>query len=101
MTSPTAEYVAGNAVLTRVSCGFWMAVTVAVVGRRGHGAVAGLAVFVTEPASRSACVIVWLAVQVIEARGAKLAVARAGPVALSSATVNGPLSVTFPLLVTR
>ena len=39
--------------------------------------------------------------QVIESPTARLAVAGQVTVALSSATVNGPLSATFPLLVSR
>ena len=60
------------------------------------------ATLVTEPASRSAWVIVYDAVQVIDAPGARLAVAgQASSVALSSLTVNGPDNVTLPVLVTR
>src|SRR5512143_2131005 len=57
------------------------------------------ATFVTEPASRSACVIVYAAVQVTVAPGARLAAAGHVTVALSSVTENGPVSVTFPLFV--
>ena len=60
------------------------------------------ATLVTEPASRSAWVIVYDAVQVIDAPGARLAVAgQDSSVALSSLTVNGPDNVTLPELVTR
>src|ERR1019366_2563325 len=105
MTSPTALYVVGVAVLTIVSAGDWTAVTVLV----SVGEVPGVvpknpwadATLVTLPASSSAWVIVKLAVQVIEAPGARLAVAGQLTVALSSLTVNGPARVTFPLLVTR
>ena len=92
----------GVAVLTRVSAGFWIGdrpsrlsvfdVTVPLLA---------VAVFVSEPASRSAWVIVSEAVQVIEAPGARVAVAGQVAVAWSSATVNGPVSVTLPVLVTR
>jgi hypothetical protein len=51
------------------------------------------AVFVIEPASRSACVIVWLAVQVFDAKGA-MSPAGQVTVALSSLTVTGPVRVT-------
>ena len=61
-----------------------------------------LAVFVRLPASRSACVIVCVAVHVMDAPAVpSVAVAGQLAVALLSATVNGPLSVTLPLLVTR
>ena len=59
------------------------------------------AVFVTLPASRSAWVIVYDAVQVIEADGARVAVGGQVTVALLSVTVNGPLRVTLPEFVTR
>ena len=60
------------------------------------------AMLVTEPASRSAWVTVYDAVQVIDAPGARLAVAgQDSSVALSSLTVNGPANVTLPELVTR
>ena len=41
------------------------------------------------------------AVQVIDAPGSRLAVAGQVTVTLSSATVNGPVRVTLPVLVTR
>ena len=60
------------------------------------------ATLVTEPESRSAWVIVYDAVHVIDAPGARLAVAgQDSSVALSSLTVNGPDNVTLPELVTR
>ena len=58
-----------------------------------------VATFVTLPAVTSAGVIVYDAVQVIEAPTARLAVAGQLTLVLSSATVNGPLSATFPVLV--
>src|SRR5450830_691769 len=98
MVAPTALYVVGVAVLTIVSAGDWTAVTVSVsVGEVTVPFVAE-ATFVREPASSSAWVIVKVAVQVIEAPGARLAVAGQVTVALSSLTVNGPARVTFPLL---
>ena len=46
--------------------------------------------------------MVYVAVQVIDAPGARLAVAgQLSSVALSSFTVNGPASVTLPAFVTR
>ncbi len=58
------------------------------------------AVFVTEPESRSACVIVYEAVHVIEPPGASPPAGHV-TVALSSATVTGPANVTLPVFVTR
>ena len=58
------------------------------------------AVFVTEPASRSACVIVYEAVQVTDAPGASSHRTRHVTVALSSVTDAGPASVTLPVFVT-
>ena len=55
------------------------------------------ATFVTEPESRSAWVIVYDAVQVIDAAGARLAVAgQAHPSPCHRLTVNGPDNVTLP-----
>jgi hypothetical protein len=60
-----------------------------------------VATFVTLPAVTSAGVIVYDALQVIEAPTARLAVTGQFTLALSSATVNGPPSASFPLLVSR
>ena len=67
-----------------------------------------VATFVTEPLFRSACVIVYDAVQVIDSPGSRVplrlpTVVTAGQVtvALSSVTVTGPASGTLPLFVTR
>src|SRR5512139_451968 len=103
MTLPTALYVAGVAVLTIVSAPFWVALTVSLSGAEVMGVVPkrplAVAVLVTEPESRSPWVMVYEAVQVIEAPGARLAVAgQDSSAALSSATVNGPERVTLPLL---
>src|SRR5664280_1212637 len=101
MVAPTALYVVGVAVLTIVSAGLATAVTVSVsVGEVTVPFVAE-ATFIREPASSSAWVIVKLAVQVIEAPGARLVVVGQLVVALLSLTVNGPARVTLPLLVTR
>jgi hypothetical protein len=60
-----------------------------------------VAVFVTEPASTSACVIVYEAVQVIVESGA-MSPAGQDTVALSSVTVIGPvMGVVFELFVTE
>ena len=67
-----------------------------------------VATLVTEPLFRSACVIEYDAVQVIDSPGSRMAlwlptVLTAGQVtvALSSVTVTGPASDTLPVLVTR
>ena len=88
--------------MTIDNAGDWTAVTVAVsVGEVVVPFVAE-AMLVTEPESRSAWVIVYDAVQVIDPPGARLAVAgHDSSVALSSLTVNGPDNVTLPELVTR
>jgi len=67
----------------------------------GPSADDAVATFVTWPAVTSAGVIVYDALQVIDAPTARLAVTGQLTPALSSATVNGPLSATFPLLVSR
>ena len=62
-----------------------------------------LAVFVSSPASRSACEIACEAVHVIVPCGANPPAGTAGQVtvALLSATVTGPANVTLPVFVTR
>ncbi len=58
-----------------------------------------VAVFVTEPASRSACVIEYVAVHVLVASGA-MSPAGQLTVVLSSVTVTGPVTATvFELLL--
>ncbi len=92
----------GVAVLTIVNAGDCTAVTVSVSVGEVTVPLVAEATLVTEPASRSAWVIVYDAVQVIDAPGARLAVAgHDSSVALSSLTVNGPDNVTLPELVTR
>ena len=97
------------AVLTMLSDGLWLAVTVSVsVGEVVPSAVAE-ATLVTKPAFRSAWGMVWLAVQVICSPGSSSlfkspTVFTAGhdsSVAMSSAIVTGPVNDTLPLLVTR
>ena len=56
MMSPTAPYVRGVAVFTSVSDWFCTAVTVSLSGFDVTVPLVAVAVFVTEPASRSACV---------------------------------------------
>ena len=87
--------------MTIVRALVWTAVTVAVVVGDVVVPFEALAVLVTDPASRSAWVIVYEAMQVIEANGARVAVAGQLVVALLSATENGPFSVTLPEFVTR
>ena len=79
----------------------WTAITVRLTVGEVVVPLLALAVLVSEPASRSAWVIVYEAAQVIEASGASVAVRGQVAVALSSATVNGPASVTLPVFVTR
>src|SRR5471030_1505730 len=67
----------------------------------GPSVAEAVATFVTLPAVTSAAVIVYSAVQVIEAPTARVAVTGQVTVVLSSATVNGPSSATLPLLVSR
>jgi hypothetical protein len=85
-----------------------MAVTVAWSSFESIWPALALAVFVTEPALRSACVIAYVAEQVIASAGSRKpslfpTVLTAGQVAvaLSSATVTGPTRRTFPVFVTR
>src|ERR1035437_4860928 len=104
MTSPAAVYVVGLALLARVSPGAWTGLTVSVALSWLECVPAAddaVATLVTLPAVTSARVIVYDAVQVIETPTARLAVAGQLTLALSSATVNGPLSATLPLLVSR
>ena len=92
----------GVAVFTIVNAGDCTAVTVSVSVGEVDRAVAGRGDVGHRPASRSAWVIVYDAVHVIDAPGARLAVAgQDSSVALSSLTVNGPDNVTLPVLVTR
>ena len=94
--------------MTTDSAGFWFAVTVSSSGGDVTGSPSGswpvaVATLVTEPASRSAWVIVCDAVQVIDSPGAKLAGAagQLSSVAMSSSIVNGWNIVVFPVFVTR
>src|SRR2546422_978788 len=100
MVWPAALYVAGLALLARVSALVWVAVTVALAGAEVAPLPEAVAVLVIEPASRSACVIVWVFVQLVDAPGAS------GPLpqglivpSLSSLTEKGPARVTLPELV--
>src|SRR5450759_4199832 len=103
MTSPTALYVDGVAVLTSVRAGFWAAMIVS----EASGAVASsplaLAVSLKEPASRSAWVMVWVPVHTIDAPGARLATGMAGmqvkPSSAGTSLTDTLWRVTLPLLV--
>ncbi len=91
-------------VLSIVSAGFRVAVTVTVsVGEVVVPSLA-LAMFVTVPASMSACVTVYVAVHVIDCVGARPPAGSAGQVTVairSSLTVMAAVIVVLPLLVTR
>ena len=87
--------------MTIVKARVWTANTVRLTVGEVVVPFVALAALVTDPSSRSARVIEYDAVQVIEARGASVAVAGQLVVALSSATLNGPASVTLPVFVTR
>ena len=85
-----------------VSAGDWIAVMVAVVVGDVASPDVPDAVFVTEPASTSACVVVYVPEHVMEAPGAKPPDGSAGHVTeaiLLSETVAALVSVTLPLLV--
>src|SRR2546423_1074348 len=55
---------------------------------------------VTKPPSRSACVTVWLAVQVAEAVGARVVTSHDGVASVLSSLTLTELIVTLPVLVT-
>src|ERR1044071_9944778 len=102
MTSPTALYVAGAAVLSNERVLVWLAVTVSVSWFESYvtalNTAWAVATFVTKPASRSAWPIVYVAVQVVDAPGARLPGGQL-TVALSSVT-DTLVRVTLPVLVT-
>src|SRR5213080_5416122 len=99
MVWPAALYVAGLALLARVSVLVCVAVTVAVAGAEVAPLPETVAVLVIEPASRSACVIVWVFVQLVDAPGAKGPVPHANVPSLSSVTEKGPAKVTLLQIV--
>src|SRR5947207_2386417 len=101
MTLPTWVYVSGLAVLVSERSGRCTAGTVTVSVGEVIGPDVALATLVTEPLSRSAWGTAWAAWQVSDALGARLAAAGQVTVVLSSLTVNGPFTVTLPLLVSR
>jgi hypothetical protein len=88
--------------LAIVRAGSWAAVTVSLSDGEVVVPFVALAMLVTAPASRSAWLIVYVAVQLTEASGASVAVAgHDSSVDLSSETEKGPSSVTLPVFVTR
>src|SRR5881409_1604713 len=100
MVCPTALYVVGLAVLASARTLFWLAVTVNEAWFEVRPLPEAVALLVIEPASMSAWVIGCVEVQLVAAPGAS------GPLphglivpCLSSATLNGPDRVVFPLLV--
>ena len=100
MTVPTLVKVVRSAVLTREIAGAGTDVTVTESLLDVMVPFVAEAMFVTEPASRSAWVIVYDAVHVMLLPGSRVAVAgQLSSVALSSLTVNGPLRVTLPLSI--
>ncbi len=105
MTSPTFENVEGFADLLRATSAASTAVTVAIADAEEMSPLAvfvdAVAVLVREPASKSACVIACVAVQVVDAPGAN------GPApqglidpSLSSEIANGPDKVMLLEFVT-
>src|SRR2546422_478237 len=100
MVWPAALYVAGLALLARVSALVWVAVTVALAGAEVAPLPEAVAVLVIEPASRSACVIVLFFMILLPARSALCPLTpRFRVPSLSSVTEKGPARVTLPELV--
>ncbi len=98
--SPTLSKVDSAATLVMVNAGALTAVTVSSSVLESVPFADAFAVFFTDPASRSACVIVYDAVHVIDAPGTRPPAGQV-TVALSSATVTGPANDTLPVFVTR
>src|SRR5436309_2123703 len=100
ITVPTVLYVVGLAPLASVIALVSIACTVALASGEVAPLPEAVAVLVIEPALRSACVMVCVAVQLVVAPGAR-GPAPQGLIApcLSSLTENGPASVTLPELV--
>ncbi|MFF3443354.1 hypothetical protein [Streptosporangium sp. NPDC002721] len=107
---PAAATVFGAAVFNRTRLGAAAAVTVAVDGLEATGGPVGgvpeaTAVFTTEPASMSACVIVYVLVQVVVACGANVVTGQVttggGPAPENDvSTTPTPVNVTLPSLTT-
>src|SRR5262245_35254970 len=96
MTWPTAEYVVGLAVLVRLMLRFCVPVTVAVAWFDVRPLPLAVATLVIEPASRSACVIVCVAVQLVVAPGASGPLPHGKVPSLSSVIEDGTGGVTVP-----
>src|SRR5205814_10409843 len=98
--SPTLLYVSGLAVLASESSGRCVAGTVTLSVGELVGPDLAEATFVTDPASTSACVTIYVAVQVIVVPGARPPEGSAGQVAvvLLSLTVIASCRVTLPAL---
>ena len=105
MDSPTLVNSVAVVDFTMVRLGFWMAGTDTVFEVKGpttnpEGTVASaVAVLISEPAVRSACVTTCEAVQVVASVGASLVAKQVGFVVLGSLTAMS-LKVTLPVLVT-
>src|SRR5436190_1877240 len=99
MVWPVALYVVGLALLVRVSVLVCVAVTVALAGAEVAPLPEAVAVLVIEPASRSACVIVLVFVQLVHEPGCNGPMRHSSVLSLSSVTENGPARVTLPELV--
>src|SRR5262245_58638082 len=108
MTCPIWSYEAGEGVLTSQSRGFWVIGIVRLsvtVGAWVEVTVTVLASWplpgVGEPFALSwVCVNAWVAVQVIDAPGARVVPGQVIPVALLSLS-RIPVTVTLPVFVTR
>src|SRR5260221_514231 len=108
MVWPTAEYVVGVGVFTSDTVLVWTAVTVACAWLESVPATCAVAWLVTDPAFRSACVIVYVAVHVIDSVGSSFFLllpppptSALFPFASLFGSVTGPASKTLPVFVTR
>ena len=101
ITVPTVEYVEGVGVLTIAKARAWTAITVRLTVGEVVVPLLALAVLVSEPASRSAWVIVYEAAQVIEASGASVAVSGTGRGGLVVGHGERPGKRDVALFVTR
>ncbi len=106
---PGASTLVRSAVCTTCRAGAWPATTVVVAGPPvtscPPAVAATVALSATEPASRSACVTVYVAVQVVPTPGASVATrqltAGAGPAgAVGVSVTTSPSAVTLPVLTT-
>jgi hypothetical protein len=107
--APAAVTVLGDAVFSSARPGADVTVTVAVDGAEATGGPVGgvpeaVAVFVIEPASRSAWVVTYVLVQVVEAWGARVVTGQVvtGGVPVPEKEVSltlTPVSVALPVLV--